>query len=121
VPPTQRDSSISGVTACRIPRFGGSPKESIPPALLRQREVAETDARKPPAGRLAGVSLGDNMLQLGPGPGLTTFALARTAPRVTAVEIDPQQHKWRERTHSCGNAWVVEGGWTSPKTERHAV
>lgn len=37
---------------------------------------------------LGGVSLGDNVLELGPGPGLTTL-LARTAPRVTAVEIDP--------------------------------
>ena len=37
---------------------------------------------------LAGVSMGDNVLELGPGPGLTTLALARTAPRVPAVEID---------------------------------
>lgn len=50
------------------------------------------------------------MLELGPGPGLTTLALARTAPRVTAVEIDRELAPMaRERTRSCGNVEVVEG------------
>jgi SAM-dependent methyltransferase len=63
---------------------------------------------------LEGVSLGDNVLELGPGPGLTTLALARTAPRVTAVEIDPELARiTRDRTRSCGNVEVVEGDATA--------
>ena len=62
---------------------------------------------------LGGVSLGDNVLELGPGPGLTTL-LARTAPRVTAVEIDLQLAQMaRDRTRSCGNVQVVEGDATA--------
>jgi SAM-dependent methyltransferase len=33
--------------------------------------------------------LGDDVLEIGPGPGLTTDLLRRRARRVTAVEIDP--------------------------------
>ena len=33
--------------------------------------------------------LGSHVLEIGPGPGLTTDLLRRRAPRVTAVEIDP--------------------------------
>lgn len=33
--------------------------------------------------------LGDDVLEIGPGPGLTTDLLLRRAGRVTAVEIDP--------------------------------
>ena len=48
---------------------------------------------------------------VGPGPGLTTLALAR---RVTAVEIDRELTPMaRERTRSCGNVKVVEGDATA--------
>jgi SAM-dependent methyltransferase len=33
--------------------------------------------------------LGDDVLEVGPGPGLTTDLLRRRTPRLTAVEIDP--------------------------------
>jgi SAM-dependent methyltransferase len=33
--------------------------------------------------------LGDDVLEIGPGPGLTTELLRRRVPRLTAVEIDP--------------------------------
>lgn len=33
--------------------------------------------------------LGDDVLEIGPGPGLTTDLLLELAPKVTAVEIDP--------------------------------
>ncbi len=33
--------------------------------------------------------LGDDILEIGPGPGLTTDLLLELAPRVTAVEVDP--------------------------------
>lgn len=38
---------------------------------------------------LTGVALGDDVLELGPGFGATTRALARRCPRLTALELDP--------------------------------
>lgn len=38
---------------------------------------------------LDGVDLGADVLEVGPGPGLTTAVLARNVPHLTAVEIDP--------------------------------
>lgn len=37
---------------------------------------------------LRDVDLGDHVLEVGPGPGLTTDLLARRVPSVTAIEID---------------------------------
>jgi SAM-dependent methyltransferase len=39
---------------------------------------------------LDGVDLGDQVLEVGPGPGLTTDVLARRAANLTAVEIDAE-------------------------------
>ena len=39
---------------------------------------------------LHGIELGDDVLEVGPGPGLTTDLLRQKAPRVTAIEIDPR-------------------------------
>lgn len=36
------------------------------------------------------VDLGSNVLEVGPGPGLTTDLLRNTIPRLTALEIDPK-------------------------------
>ena len=38
---------------------------------------------------LDGVDLGDDVLEVGPGPGLTTDVLRTLVPRLTAIEIDP--------------------------------
>ncbi|SHN46248.1 Methyltransferase domain-containing protein [Cryptosporangium aurantiacum] len=38
---------------------------------------------------LAGVTLGEEVLEIGPGFGATTKVLAGTVPRLTAVEVDP--------------------------------
>ena len=38
---------------------------------------------------LGGYDLGDDLLEVGPGPGLTTDILRRHAVRVTAAELDP--------------------------------
>jgi SAM-dependent methyltransferase len=38
---------------------------------------------------LAGGDLGDHVIEVGPGPGLTTDVLLGMAPAVTAVELDP--------------------------------
>jgi SAM-dependent methyltransferase len=37
---------------------------------------------------LAGQELGDDVVEVGPGPGMTTDVLRRTVPRLTAVEVD---------------------------------
>src|SRR5262249_52493837 len=37
---------------------------------------------------LQGVDLGDDVLEIGPGPGVTTELLRRRAPRLTALEAD---------------------------------
>ena len=39
-------------------------------------------------GALTGVDLGDNVLEVGPGPGRTTDLLREMAPQLTAVEVD---------------------------------
>jgi SAM-dependent methyltransferase len=39
---------------------------------------------------LRDVDLGDEVLEIGPGPGITTDVLRRRAPRLTSVEIDPR-------------------------------
>ena len=52
-------------------------------ALMRERLLPDA---------LDGVELGDNVLELGPGPGLTTQALAPMTTHLTAIEIDPN---WR--------------------------
>jgi SAM-dependent methyltransferase len=38
---------------------------------------------------LAGVDLGDDLLEIGPGPGLTSEVLHTRVPRFTAIELDP--------------------------------
>jgi ubiquinone/menaquinone biosynthesis C-methylase UbiE len=39
---------------------------------------------------LEGVDLGDDVLEIGPGPGRTTDLLMAMTPRLTAVEVDPE-------------------------------
>ena len=49
--------------------------------------------------------LGDHVLEIGPGPGLTTDLLRRRAERVTAVEIDPTLGEpLRDRLFIAGEA-----------------
>lgn len=56
--------------------------------LCASREWAEFVAELLPS-ILAGNDLGDHVIEVGPGPGLTTDVLAGLAPAVTAVELDP--------------------------------
>ncbi|HEV2701660.1 MAG TPA: class I SAM-dependent methyltransferase [Steroidobacteraceae bacterium] len=39
---------------------------------------------------LGAIDLGDNVLEIGPGPGVTTDVLRRTHPRLTAIEVDAE-------------------------------
>ena len=62
---------------------------------------------------LDGVELGDNVLELGPGPGLTTQALAPLTQHLTAIEIDPELAGCAaDRTRHRGNVDVVLGDAT---------
>ncbi len=62
---------------------------------------------------LSGTDLGQNVLELGPGPGLTTDLLRLTVRRITAIEVDS---KLAESLSSrlCGsNVEVVTGDATA--------
>jgi len=62
---------------------------------------------------LRGVELGDEVLEVGPGPGLTTDLLRKIASRVTAIEIDPRlAEALRQRTLGQG-VEVVTGDATA--------
>jgi SAM-dependent methyltransferase len=62
---------------------------------------------------LAGIELGDDVLEVGPGPGLTTDLLRASVPRVTAMEIDPRlAEALRRRTLGQG-VEVVTGDATA--------
>lgn len=59
-----------------------------------------------------GVDLGDDLLEIGPGPGLTTEWLRRHASRVTAIEIDHRLAEALEQRMAGTNVTVVEGDAT---------
>jgi SAM-dependent methyltransferase len=62
---------------------------------------------------LDGVELGEEVLEVGPGPGLTTDLLRTRVPRVTAIEIDPLlAEALRQRTLGQG-VEVVTGDATA--------
>jgi SAM-dependent methyltransferase len=62
---------------------------------------------------LHGVELGDEVLEVGPGPGLTTDLLRTRVPRITAIEIDPRlAQALRQRTLGQG-VEVVTGDATA--------
>jgi SAM-dependent methyltransferase len=62
---------------------------------------------------LAGVDLGQNVLELGPGPGLTTDLLRLTAQRLTAVEVDPKLAESLSSRLRDSNVEVVTGDATT--------
>ena len=57
--------------------------------LCSSPEWAETLATMILPWALDGVQLGSDLLEVGPGPGLTTDVLRHKVPRLTAVEADP--------------------------------
>ena len=62
---------------------------------------------------LAGVELGDNILEIGPGPGVTTDLLRRSHSRLTCVEIDAGLADGLRRRLGEGNVTVVTGDATA--------
>jgi SAM-dependent methyltransferase len=62
---------------------------------------------------LAGLDLGDYVLELGPGPGLSTAWLCRRVPRLMALELEPGLAAAARRRLAGSNAIVVEGDATA--------
>ena len=62
---------------------------------------------------LAGADLGDAVLEIGPGPGLTTDVLRTRTARLTSVEIDPALAAALQRRTAGTNVTVVEGNATA--------
>ena len=58
---------------------------------------------------LADSDLGSNVLELGPGPGLTTDLLRRSLTHLTALELDPKLARALRLRLKDGNVRVVEG------------
>jgi SAM-dependent methyltransferase len=78
---------------CASPRWARVVRTTLVPAVLQ------------------GTELGGRVLEIGPGPGLTTEVLAGGAPRLTAIEIDPALARaTRERVPA---AQVVQGDATA--------
>jgi len=61
---------------------------------------------------LEGVELGDDLLEVGPGPGLTTELLRPRVARLTALEIDPGLAAGLKRRMHGKNVRVMEGDAT---------
>ncbi len=57
--------------------------------------------------------LGDHVLEIGPGPGLTSDWLRARVPRLTAIEIDPKLARSLKTRLDGTNVTVVEGDATS--------
>ena len=62
---------------------------------------------------LRGVDLGDHVLEIGPGPGLTTDVLAGQLRDLTALEIDPQLAARLRQRFAGSNVTVEEGDATA--------
>jgi len=66
---------------------------------------------------LDGTDLGDDALEIGPGPGLTTDVLRTKVDKLTCLEIDPKLAAKLEARMGGTNVTVVEGDATSMPCE----
>jgi SAM-dependent methyltransferase len=62
---------------------------------------------------LKDVELGDDVLEVGPGPGMTTDILRERAPRMTSIEVDPRLAAALKQRLQGTNVKVVEGDATA--------
>ena len=62
---------------------------------------------------LEGIDLGDNLLEVGPGPGLTTDFLRTRVAQMTAIEVDSRLADSLKRRMRGTNVRVVEGDATN--------
>jgi|SRR5580658_5005959 ubiquinone/menaquinone biosynthesis C-methylase UbiE len=61
---------------------------------------------------IGNTDLGPNVLEIGPGPGLTTDLLRTSVPRLTALEIDPTLAGSLSSRLKGSNVQVIEGDAT---------
>lgn len=61
---------------------------------------------------LEGINLGDHVLEIGPGPGLTTDLLRTRVPHITALEVDPLLADSLKRRMENTNVRVMQGDAT---------
>ena len=69
---------------------------------------------------LEGVDLGDDLLEIGPGPGLTTDLLRQRVPQMTALEVDPHLAAALKVRMLGTNVRVMEGDATKMPFEDHS-
>src|SRR5215471_9589809 len=62
---------------------------------------------------LKGIELGDHILEVGPGHGLTTDILGHQKPRMTSIEIDPRLGESLRLMRHGTNVTVVGADATS--------
>ncbi len=62
---------------------------------------------------LRDIELGNNLLEVGPGPGLTTDLLRRKTPNVTSIEIDERLADRLRHRLDGSNVRVIHGDATS--------
>src|SRR5215467_15408763 len=62
---------------------------------------------------LSDANLGQDVLELGPGPGVTTDLVRVSAPHLTAIELDPQLANSLRARLSGSNVEVVTGDATA--------
>src|SRR5438093_719807 len=79
---------------CRSDRWAGAVREKLVPWALH------------------GVDLGADVLEIGPGPGITTDVVRRRAAQVTALEIDPWSVESLRGRFAGSNVAVVKGDAT---------
>lgn len=76
---------------CRSERWAGTARSRLVPWVLHD------------------LDLGDDVLEIGPGPGITTAIIRERAPRMSVLEIDPWSvAQLRERFASDASVDVVE-------------
>ena len=61
---------------------------------------------------LEGIALKGDVLEVGPGPGVTTSILCKRVERLTCIEIDPALAGALDRKMSGGNVTVVPAAAT---------
>ena len=62
---------------------------------------------------LKGVDLGTDVLEVGPGPGLTTDILRQRLPHITSIEIDPRLAASLQERMRNTNVRVIQGDATA--------
>jgi ubiquinone/menaquinone biosynthesis C-methylase UbiE len=76
-------------------------------------EWADVVRRHVVPGATNGIDLGDHLLEVGPGPGLTTDVLAALVPKMTAVELDEELAAALAARFASSNLTVHQGDATS--------